>query len=209
MRRAHCVYRNSYQNPSHSTISSSPTYDRAVLAAKPWLSVLVIATALSGCADIVVINDPTDQPYYRAGVENYAARNGAIRVDVGGETFGLAPDVFAARVVNEMRRGYYRHEFFTHESSPATDPHYRIVMMFNPAPSAGGPELCAFDRPLPPLPPTDRTILLAAFCGGSFPISEIKGWVRLSGVEDPKFAALVQSVTNRIFPTRDLSMEPH
>src|SRR6185369_2664907 len=107
-------------------------------AVRSWLPLLAVGTTLAGCADIVVVNDPLTQPNYIMGEERYAARNGSIRVEVGGETFGVAPEIFAARVVDEMRRAYYRHDFFTREASEATDPRYKIVMMFNPEPAVGG-----------------------------------------------------------------------
>jgi len=174
---------------------------------RSWLPALLAAGALSSCADIVTVNDPVTQPNYIMGEERYAARNGSIRVEVAGDTFGLAPEPFAERVVNQMRRGYYRHDFFTREASSATDPRYKIVMMFNPAPGVSGHDLCAAPQPLPPQAPETRTSLLAAFCGGPVALSDVNGWVRLSGVEDPKFAELIDGVTNHIFPRRDPRQE--
>jgi hypothetical protein len=176
-------------------------------AIRSWVPALLAAAVLSGCADIVVVNDPVTQPNYIMGEEKYAARNGSIRVEVAGDTFGLAPEAFAERVVHQMRHGYYRHDFFTREASRATDPRYKIVMMFNPDPGISGNELCATAEPLPPRAPVERTSLLAAFCGGPVALSEVNGWVRLSGVEDPRFAELIGSVTDHIFPRRDARQE--
>ena len=169
----------------------------------------VVAAALGGCGESVVVNDPVTQPNYVRGEENYAARNGAIRVEVAGDTFGLAPDAFADLVVKQMRAGYYRHDFFTREASPATDPRYKIVMMFNPHPSVSGAALCAAPQPLPPAlrRAEERTSLLAAFCAGSEARSEINGWVRLSGVDDRNFPRLIDRVTAGIFPRRDIRQE--
>jgi hypothetical protein len=185
-----------------------PYHDR-VHATRSWLLLLTVGAALSGCADIVVVNDPISQPNYIMGEERYAARNGSIRVEVGGEMFGLTPETFASRVVDEMRRGYYRHEFFTREASASTDPRYKIVMMFNPDPAVGGRELCAAPQLPSPAPRNraERTTLLAAFCGGPVALSDVTGWVRLAGVDDPNFTKLVDAVTNHIFPRRDPRME--
>jgi len=81
-----------------------------------------------------------------------------------------------------MRRAYYRHDFFTREASEATDPRYKIVMMFNPEPAVGGRELCAAAQLPRPLPrnTAERTVLLAAFCGGPVALSDVSGWVRLA-----------------------------
>jgi hypothetical protein len=174
-----------------------------------YFATVAFCALLAGCADMVVVNDPVTQPNYLLGEENYAARNGAIRVEVAGETFGLPPDRFADLVVGQMRAGYYRHGFFTREASRATDPRYRIVMMFNPDPGLSANALCA--APVPPAPaprnPAARSSLLAAFCAGGEARSEIQGWVRLSGVEDANFARLVDAVTARIFPRRDIRQE--
>lgn len=176
---------------------------------KNWFIITAIGTALSGCGGIVVVNDPVTQPNYIAGEENYAARNGSIRVEVAGDSFGLEQDRFADLVVNQMRVGYYRHGFFTREASGATDPRYKIVMMFNPDPSVSGDALCSSPQPLKPVPrtPDETSSLLAAFCAGPMARSEINGWVRLSGVQDRNFAQLIDRVTAGIFPRRDIRRE--
>ena len=176
---------------------------------KKFLVIASVGVPLSGCADVVVVNDPVTEPNYFLGEENYAARNGAIRTEVAGDTFGLAPEQFADLVVNRMRAGYYRHDFFTREASRATDPFYKIVMMFNPHPGVSGAELCSSPQPpaVSPRGPEERTSLLAAFCAGSMARSEINGWVRLSGVQDPNFSRLIDQVTVNIFPRRDIRME--
>ena len=132
-----------------------------------------------------------------------------VTVEVAGDTFGLAPEPFAELVVKQMRAGYYRHDFFTREASPATDPRYKIVMMFNPHPSVSGAALCAAPQPLPPEPrrAEERSSLLAAFCAGGEARSEINGWVRLSGVDDRNFPRLIDRVTAGIFPRRDIRQE--
>ena len=176
------------------------------LPVRSWIALLVAALVSAGCSDVVIVNDPVTHPNYVYGDENYAARNGAIRVEVVGDTFGLPQEKFADRVVTQMRAGYYRHDFFTLESSRATDPRYKIVMMFNPHASVSGSALCSASQPFPPVPraPGERTSLLAAFCGGPVAISETNGWVALSGVDDPNFSRLIDRVTNSLFPKSDL-----
>jgi hypothetical protein len=169
-----------------------------------WIAVFA-ALALAGC-DAVIVSEPVQHNYYTAGEEDYAARNGAIRVEVAGDTFGMGREEFANEVVAWMRGGYYRHDFFTREASRATDPRYKIVMMFNPDPAVSGTALCAAAQPYQPVPPAPggRTSLLAAFCGRGLALSEAQGWVPVSGVRDPKLAELITRVTNSLFPKFDV-----
>jgi hypothetical protein len=153
------------------------------------------------------VNDPATHPNFFLGEERYAARNGSIRVEVDGETFGRPRDQFAELVVRQMRAGYYRHDLFTLAASRETDSLYKIVMMFNPDPAVSGNALCSTSQPLPPVT-LARTSLFAAFCRGPLAISETNGWVRLSGVEDPDFARLIDAVTLNLFPTADIRRQP-
>jgi hypothetical protein len=173
---------------------------------KIW-PVLLFVLALGGCDGIVIVNDAMQQPNYHRGDETYAARNGAIRVQVEGTTFGLAREQFASEVVNRMRAAYSRHEIFTVDASSATDPDYKIVMMFDPDPALSGESLCAASQPLPPVPraPGESTSLRAAFCGGAKAISEsgarVTGGVR--GIDDARFSELIARTVNTLIPKDD------
>ena len=173
----------------------------------PHLATAVaFARLLAACSEIVVVNDPVTHPNYVKNEELYAARNGSIRVEVDGDTFGLPRERFADLVVNRMRASYYRHDMFTREASRATDPRYKIVMMFNADRAVSGNNLCAAAQPFAPVPRAagERTVLLAAFCGGTMALSENSGWVALSGVDDPNFVRLVDQVTAGIFAKTDI-----
>jgi hypothetical protein len=167
---------------------------------------VAVPLLLAGCAQVVMVNDPVTHPNYVKDEELYAARNGAIRVEVDGDTFGLPRDQFVDLVVNRMRTSYYRHDMFTREASRATDPRYKIVMMFNPDPAVSGNNLCAAAQPFAPVPRTTgtRSVLLAAFCGGTLALSENEGRVALSGIDDPNFFRLVDQVTATLFPKTDI-----
>jgi hypothetical protein len=169
---------------------------------------LAAVFVLAGCGNVVV-NDPYAHPRYVQDEELYAARGGAIRVEVAGDTFGLPQEVFADRVVGILRDRYYRKGFFTREASRATDPRYRVVMMFNPHSAVSGHALCAAAQPYQPAPraPGERTSLLAAFCGGPEALSETNGWAVISGPDDPRFTELVMAVANSVFPRRDVRQD--
>ena len=167
---------------------------------------VALPLVLVACAQVITINDPVTHPNYVKNEELYAARNGSIRVEVDGDTFGLPREQFADLVVNRMRATYYRHDMFTREASRATDPRYKIVMMFNADPAVSGNNLCAAPQPFAPVPRAagERTVLLAAFCGGTMALSENAGWVALSGIDDPKFLRLVDGVTTSLFAKTDI-----
>ncbi len=158
--------------------------------------------ALAGCNQVVV-NAPASNPRYFPGEQYYAARNGAIRVEVSGDMLGVPHDQFAEIVVAEMRRGdpsLPRPGFVTH-GSRMTDPTYKIVMMFSPPTWLSANELCTH-RPPPPAPRVQggRLKLLAAFCRAGEASSEDHGSVPVSGANDPNFAELVRQVTLNLFP---------
>jgi hypothetical protein len=171
-----------------------------------WAALAAAYVSLGGCSQIVIVSDPVTHPNYVKDEELYAARNGAIRVEVDGDTFGLPREQFADLVVDRMRASYYRHDMFTREASRATDPRYKIVMMFNADPAVSGNNLCAAAQPFAPVPRPkgERSVLLAAFCGGTLALSENSGWVALSGVDDPNFVRLVDQVTATLFPKTDI-----
>ena len=166
-------------------------------------AILICLLALCGCSGVVMLNEPIHNNFVD-GDELYATRNGAIRVEVEGDTFGMPQEDFANLVVARMRAAYFRHEIFTRETSRATDPRFKVVMMFNPDPAVSGRALCEASRPYLPVPQTTTT-LLAAFCGGTEAISEVAGRVigGVAGPQDVKFAELVAKVTNSVFPKAD------
>jgi hypothetical protein len=171
------------------------------------MTILIALAALAGLAgcDSVIINNQTVQTTYRNGDEDYAARFGAIRVEVLGETFGVPPDRFASLVVAQMREAGHHPEktMFTTEASRETDPRFKIVMMFNPATAVSGDGLCNGAQQREPRP-AGSVKLLAAFCGGNALISESAGRAgRITRVEDPQFHQLVEAVTQGLFPTSD------
>jgi hypothetical protein len=174
------------------------------------MTVAGLAILLAGCPGVVV-NDYVQHNNYVRGEEDYAMRNGEMRVEVAGDTLGLPPPQFAARVVEEMRQSYRPvGGTYTLDASRETDPRYRIVMMFHPAPAVSANNVCAAPAPYRPAPraPGERLRLLAAFCGGNLALSEAYGWGSdVTGVPSPNFPDLVRRVTLALFPKHDVRQE--
>jgi hypothetical protein len=168
---------------------------------------LAAPIALAACGNMVTVTDPVHPLHYVQDDELYAGRNGGIRVEVDGSTFGLPADQFAQRVVDIMRASYYRRDWFTLAPSRATDPRFRIVMMFNPDPGLSANEMCAAPQPFQPVAkaPGETTVLFAAFCGTTEALSETTGraYGGVTGVDDPKFRELVAKVTNSVIAKND------
>jgi hypothetical protein len=154
-----------------------------------------------------MINAPVHNPHYVLGDDDYAARNGAIRVEVAGDTLGTPREEFTGRVVTDMRAGYYRKDktMFSAQASAETDPRYKIVMMFSPAPPVSPNDLCLGNNlKMEPRQSGDSLTLLAAFCSGTLAISEVRGRVgSVANVHDPNFSRLVGEVITYLFPRHD------
>jgi hypothetical protein len=162
--------------------------------------------ALGGCGGVIV-NAPIHNPSYVMGDEDYASRNGAIRVEVAGDMLGVPRDEFATRVVSEMRAGYYRKDktMFSAQPSQETDPRYKIVMMFSPATPVSPNDLClGSNLQTSARQAGDSLTLLASFCSGTLAISEVRGTVgQVAGIQDPNFSRLVREVIWYLFPRYD------
>ncbi len=169
-------------------------------------AVCAVALALAACDRQVVVNSPASNPRYFPNEEHYAARNGAIRVEVAGDTLGVPHERFAEMVVAEMRRGQpaLPQPGFVTRGSRMTDPTYRVVAMFSPPTWLSADELCSH-RPPPPAPRAagQELELLQAFCRAGEASSEAHGRVSVSaaGANDPAFGALVRQVTLNLFPS--------
>ena len=91
---------------------------------------------------------------------------------------------------------------FTAQDHPGIRPSYRVVMMFNPAPTMVGMRLCREDpQTLSVVRPDAGIVLFSAFCRGGETMTEIKGRIGgASGPANPGFAELVAQVTRSLFP---------
>lgn len=168
------------------------------------LPALILAFLAVACAGAVVrLSQQEVSPSYKAGEFGYAGARGAIRVIVAGDAMDADPAALAKAVTNAMQgRHWGPRTNFTTQDHPGIRPSYRVVMMFNPAPTMVGMRLCREDpATLPMVPAKGEIVLFSAFCRGGESLTEIKG--RIAGaasLDNPGFAELVGQVTHALFP---------
>ena len=166
---------------------------------------LLVITFLAGACGgtMVSLTQQEISPSYTAGEFGYAGARGAIRVIVAGDAMGADPSALDRAVTDAMQGRHWgpRTEFTTRDH-PGIRPSYRVVMMFNPAPTMVGMRLCREDpQTLPVVRPDAGIVLFSAFCRGGETMTEIKGRIGgASGPANPGFAELVAQVTRSLFP---------
>ncbi len=168
------------------------------------LIVLVLAFLAVSCGGAIVrLTQQEVSPSYKAGEFGYAGARGAIRVIVAGDSLGADPLALGKAVTDAMQgRHWGPRTNFTTLDHPGVRPSYRVVMMFNPAPTMVGMRLCREDpSTLPIVRPVDEIVLFSAFCRGGESMTEIKGRIAgATGLDNPAFAELVGQVTHALFP---------
>ncbi len=168
------------------------------------LLVLVLAFLAVSCGGAIVrLTQQEVSPSYNAGEFGYAGARGAIRVIVAGDGLGADVASLGNAVTDAMRgRHWGPRTNFTTQDHPGIRPSYRVIMMFNPAPTMVGMRLCREDpAKLPVVPATQRIVLFSAFCRGGESMTEIKGRIAgATGLDNPGFTELVGQVTHALFP---------
>jgi hypothetical protein len=168
------------------------------------LIVLVLAFLVVSCGGAIVrLFQQEVSPSYKAGEFGYAGARGAIRVIVAGDSLDAGADRLGKAVTDAMQgRHWGPRTNFTTSPGPGVRPSYRVIMMFNPAPTMVGMRLCREDpSTLPVVRPANGIVLFSAFCRGGESMTEIKGRIAgAAGLDNPAFAELVGQVTHALFP---------
>lgn len=186
---------------------------------RPLCALALSAILLSGCAlsGPTRISHNTINPGYGLNEVYYAGASGAMRTVVTGDPFGIGRERFDEAVTEAM----YGHHFgpdmeFVTEPSDDLNRHYTVVMMFDAPLSTGGRAVCEASPQLQPAaattaatPAADQPVrVLAAFCRGDQPLTELAGVMARSGADDPNFRAFVAQVTMRLFPASNPEDRP-
>jgi hypothetical protein len=145
------------------------------MAAKTTKYAILILLGLVGCAGVPVFNANYDASYLPGETR---ANGPDITVLVRGNPSALPKAEFDRAVTDAMQGWSAWPDHFTTEGNP--NGAYRVVMIFNPPPTAGGPTLCS--RPetadaVAGAAGATRVPLVAALCRGDYYISLADGTV--------------------------------
>jgi len=176
------------------------------MTCKTGLIAMATALALGGCSSVWVDDLPPPRYSYNEGDFEYANHKGAILTQIVGNPFAIPDDQFRSAALAHMQgqnRGTPA-KFVAAPSKETLAP-YKVVAAFNMPANIDGYDLCKGPGALPPSPKrTGPVTLNMAFCFGDEIKSDARGSVYdLRGIDDPRFADLVRSVTQAMLPTGD------
>ena len=171
--------------------------------------ILRTATAvlsLTGCTGVIVNDSPGPRASYFTGDFEYATNLGAIVTQVVGNPFDIPPETFRTAVLNLMQ-GHTRDGSARFVAAPTNQTilPYKVVAAFDMPPWVDGYVLCKGAASLPaPVKLPGETTLGIAFCFGDQLKSDANGSVSgARSIDDPRFVALVQRVTEAMLPARE------
>ncbi len=129
----------------------------------------------------------------------YAAAAGPVLVRVSGDPFGRGGGqlgrVVAAALEAEMTGLPVR---FTADPGQAPRPEFRVVVAFDPVPSATPGEVCAGTAAWAPR--SGRLTVLAVFCGTGEVLASATGrTAAVTAPDDPRFGRLVGQLAHALF----------
>lgn len=164
---------------------------------------------LAGCDTLAVRSTGTPLPLYRAEDPAFVGQNRDFHIVVveDGSTLG-GRQALQTALIDGMQGGVRFNTRFT--TTPQThDPEYRVVLIFNPAPTVQSRDLCRLPlAPLPFAPSRDDSHLQGAFCRLGEVLTEADAYA--SGIKtagDSRFRALMAAFAQQVFPSRDMRPE--
>src|SRR5260221_6796517 len=139
----------------------------------------VALLALAGCAAGPVFNVDYDLSYVPGETQ---AAGPTLTVVIRANPSDLSKPVFARTVTDAMQGWGFALNHFTTEGDPNSP--YRVVIVFNPPPTAGGYVLCsrplAVDAVAQGVQPAQVPVV-AALCRGDRYLALPEGWIGMAG----------------------------
>ncbi len=162
----------------------------------------VALLALAGCAAGPVFNVDYDLSYV-PGETQAAGPN--LTVVIRGNPSDLSKPVFDRTVTDAMQGWGFALNHFTTEGDPNSP--YRVVIVFNPPPTAGGYVLCsrplAVDAVAQGVQPAQVPVV-AALCRGDSYLALAEGWIGMAGGPlGPDFRKGIGLLTAALFPSQN------
>lgn len=165
------------------------------------LAAAVALFGLTGCTATPVFNVNYDAVYW-PGEERANGYN--ITVLVRGNPSTLPKAEFDRTVTDAMQGWSFWPDHFTTEGDPNTA--YRVVIIFNPPPTASGPVLCTRPETADTIgggAGTSRVPMVAAFCRGDFYMSVAEGSLAAPGAGGGDFRTGIGLMTASLFPAQN------
>ena len=160
----------------------------------------------AGCADATRVYNVEQRPSYDVTEYGYAAGRRDLATIVRGDPFGMGEERFEDALVEALERHPPRPQptNFTTEPGPSARPYYHAVFLFDAPPATGWTGLCQTPPQVPEVDTDGVVRLTAAFCRGQGVLTKATGEVAgVTGVDDPRFDALLGQVVIALVPVTD------
>ncbi len=162
-----------------------------------------LAAVVGACAQGSMVQNATIGSY-QPSMLNYAASQGAMKVDIIGNPFDGPKEDLERVVTGELTRAHFGPALdFATSVSPDNRSPYRVVLVFNPASDYSSGTIC--DTPGRATEPSDDRIRVkAAFCSADRAATYTAGRVPVtSRPSDARFRQLIRQLGLALFPLRD------
>jgi len=166
------------------------------------LGAVVALLGLAGCSGTPIFNVHYDAVYFPGETR---ANGPNMTVLVRGNPTALSKVEFDRAVTDAMQGWSFWSEHFTTAGDPNTA--YRVVVIFNPPATAGGPVLCTRPETADAIAgdaAAMRVPVVAALCRGDYYMSLAEGTIAApGGARDADFRTGVGLVTAALFPAQN------
>jgi len=167
------------------------------------IGVMLVALALSGCADGTRVSAlPTITSYYYPTLVWHATRDGGMRTVIHGNPF-TAQQAETNKLILAQLKLPTRFDAAPFQLLPPKSPTrgYRLVLIFNPNPRwIGFQKACGDLSDIAIAPAADAIALHASFCIGTRAITEFDLVDVVSGPDDPAFAQMMRNAIDELLP---------
>jgi len=164
---------------------------------------LIAALALAACTGPgsyrTVRGGAADPGQFARNYLQYAGRDAPVLVEARGDALGLSAEALAPVLASHGTGAVFGLPTrFTADATQVTEPNWRLVFLFDPAPRMREDDLCDGTARQSGSGSLD---VVAAFCHRDRPYASVSGYAQtFGGVDDPAFRAYVRQIVGDMFP---------
>lgn len=165
--------------------------------------VLIATLTLAACSGPgsyrTVRGGAADPGQFARNYLQYAGRDAPVLVEVQGGALGLTAEALAPAIARHATGAVFGLPTrFTTDRTQVTEPNWRVVFLFDPAPRMREDDLCAGAGRQSG---SGSLNVVAAFCHRDRPYASVSGYAEsFGGVDDPAFRAYVRQIVGDMFP---------